>query len=557
MSQIRLVVRDAQRDLHGTPHGSDADRLIAALSAEPETLDELSAAMARFCHVRESGFFAGFSPGIDEEPYDAGLMVVDLAARMVVCDSTYSSPGRSGDVSYHDGTSDTGLWLRYHLPDDWTFVSDIHTWRSLADKRRRQRAAQPPLDARATLYGKPLLEFIAREAFLAFSQAAPPPAVRREQDEGDSSDDWQDLDEASYAAIREIHARWLTTPRDDLRGQAPRDVLLAKRQFIDWDMQHRCDQWSAQHRPPPLLDVKSHAYQYGGFGTHEIVEYYELVRTLLGSCREQVLETMKSQPAAAVLLPGDFLTTEVPRLAQARERWLDAPDRECHGITPREIIEHERTRLPEAMSGRDVVIDDDCPLCQMMADMPGPMFWHLDGSNLDDDFAFSFHRTRDEWEEEQRRYEEHSRRFNAELAARKELGVDYADRANPAVWRRSGAAQDSPGLPLEARLFGVGSDLAELIVDLKQPPEDRELIDRLSRDFGNLRAVLRSGEASLVDALFEPVIERFCETLDAVAAARDALDEKCADLQDRLRRFLGPLEEFESPMDFGDDEIPF
>lgn len=30
MSQIRLVVRDAERDLHGTPHGSDADRLIAA-----------------------------------------------------------------------------------------------------------------------------------------------------------------------------------------------------------------------------------------------------------------------------------------------------------------------------------------------------------------------------------------------------------------------------------------------------------------------------------------------------------------------------------------------
>lgn len=69
--------------------------------------------------------------------------------------------------------------------------------------------------------------------------------------------------------------------------------------------------------------------------------------------------------------------------------------------------------------------------------------------------------------------------------------------------------------------------------------------------------MLRSGEASLIDALFEPVIERFCETVDAVAAARPALDEKCADLQDRLRRFLGPLEEFESPLDFGDDEIPF
>lgn len=31
MIQVRLVVRDRERDLSGTCHGSDADRLIAAL----------------------------------------------------------------------------------------------------------------------------------------------------------------------------------------------------------------------------------------------------------------------------------------------------------------------------------------------------------------------------------------------------------------------------------------------------------------------------------------------------------------------------------------------
>jgi hypothetical protein len=29
----------------------------------------------------------------------------------------------------------------------------------------------------------------------------------------------------------------------------------------------------------------------------------------------------------------------------------------------------------------------------------GPAFWHLDGCNMDYDFAFSFCRTREEWEE--------------------------------------------------------------------------------------------------------------------------------------------------------------
>src|SRR5829696_8261451 len=48
---------------------------------------------------------------------------------------------------------------------------------------------------------------------------------------------------------------------------------------------------------------------------------------------------------------------------------------------------------------------------QMMRELPGPMFWHLDGCNMDDDFAFSFHCTREEWEAEQREREEFSRRW--------------------------------------------------------------------------------------------------------------------------------------------------
>ena len=53
MIQVRLVVRDRERDLSGTCHGSDADRLIAALSAEPETIAELAAA-GRFMELRGS-----------------------------------------------------------------------------------------------------------------------------------------------------------------------------------------------------------------------------------------------------------------------------------------------------------------------------------------------------------------------------------------------------------------------------------------------------------------------------------------------------------------------
>lgn len=64
------------------------------------------------------------------------------------------------------------------------------------------------------------------------------------------------------------------------------------------------------------------------------------------------------------------------------------------------------------MTGHEAVIDYDCPLCAMQADLPGPVFWLLDGCNMDDDFAFSFHCTPEEWEVEQREYEEFSCRLN-------------------------------------------------------------------------------------------------------------------------------------------------
>jgi hypothetical protein len=42
----------------------------------------------------------------------------------------------------------------------------------------------------------------------------------------------------------------------------------------------------------------------------------------------------------------------------------------------------------------------------------GVGFWHLDGSHMDDDFAFSFYKTREEWEAENHRREEFDKEFN-------------------------------------------------------------------------------------------------------------------------------------------------
>jgi hypothetical protein len=148
-SEVRLIVREAERDWSGTMHGSCADRAIAALSADPVTLEELESAVARFERPTPgSRFFGNLRPGLCDEPFDAGLVVIDLVARMIVVDSTYSSPGKEGTVKYHDGHCCTETGLRYQLADDWLILRNCNHWQHVAEMRRRDRAAKPVLDTR-------------------------------------------------------------------------------------------------------------------------------------------------------------------------------------------------------------------------------------------------------------------------------------------------------------------------------------------------------------------------------------------------------------------------
>ena len=94
MSEVRLVVRDADCDWSGTLHGSCADRAIAALAADPVTMQELSTAIRRF--DAGGGSLGNLSRGLDDEPYDAGLVVIDLIARPIMVDSSYSTPLMEG-----------------------------------------------------------------------------------------------------------------------------------------------------------------------------------------------------------------------------------------------------------------------------------------------------------------------------------------------------------------------------------------------------------------------------------------------------------------------------
>lgn len=185
------------------------------------------------------------------------------------------------------------------------------------------------------------------------------------------------------------------------------------------------------------------------------------------------------------------------------------------------------------------------------------MFRHLDGSAMDDDFAFDLHhQTREEWEQERREWDERSRRFDLEWKERKRLGVAHSGGSadgEGAVWSSSFSVGDTADVPLGMRVFGIGEHLAELIVDLRDGNEQgtpdasllgsegtRQIIDQLNREFGNLRELLQTTGPSLAEALIEPVSARFAETLASVAAARSDLTARCESLTQKLTRLPDP-----------------
>lgn len=238
MSEVKLNLVDSQQVFHGTIHGSVVDACVAALSAEPETIAELSSALTRYIkrlddrspfatfHSSHSSVSSSRNTPLDTKPWDAGIVVIDLAARIVASESTHSIPQPSSEVRYHDGTISTDIAVLYRLPDDWLFVNSVEAYRWSRERRGKERLAKTPLDFREVLYGAPLLDFIVNECGkIEVSEAAA---------DGDGT-----VEDTLLGELSGIHSRWLMTPREDLHRHSPRDVLLANQDFIDFDLHTR------------------------------------------------------------------------------------------------------------------------------------------------------------------------------------------------------------------------------------------------------------------------------------------------------------------------------
>lgn len=379
MSYVRFNISDRNLTIHGDLHGSMTDPMIATLTAEPETVEEFESALHRYVKS-ESDWppLHCFKKYEYLEPYDAGIVAIDLASRTVGYETTYSYPSAEGSVRVPSEFADDNdeVSIPYRVPDDWMFIETIPLYEGARIGRREQRLVRAPFDARPILFGRPLIAHIAR----AIGEAP---------------------DLAAEELFADIHADWLMTKRNDLRDRSPRDVLFEKQDFIDFDLHTRSLQWSFTKVCPPGLSKNSFAYQHAGFGTHEWVLYYDLVRHLL--------DDAATRRASGLV---DDIEAEIARLSEVRERWLSSPDSESWGRLPIEMIDLERRRINMTMSAQEVLIDENCPCCvAMVADFDTPMFWHLDGCNMDDRFEFSYFKTLEEYEDDIRRREEFNREY--------------------------------------------------------------------------------------------------------------------------------------------------
>ncbi len=128
MSVLKMIVADDRQVLWGEPHGSCAEWIYAACSRNPKSLDELDKLLPEFGADGNLRELMGGSSDHSLEPYDAGLIIVDLAKKWIYAQDTYFGAHRRG-ACHPRGENKTEI--RYEFSKEWQFVAEAKWFRYL------------------------------------------------------------------------------------------------------------------------------------------------------------------------------------------------------------------------------------------------------------------------------------------------------------------------------------------------------------------------------------------------------------------------------------------
>ncbi|MGB7324811.1 MAG: hypothetical protein WBD31_08055, partial [Rubripirellula sp.] len=407
--------------------------------------------------------------------------------------------------------------------------------------RPRQTPIKKPIVNREVLFG---------EAFLA--------EVSKRVLEVIATDEWLDCDaakdkQARYPFTIRVHRDWLMTPREDLGGRTPRELLHGATDWIEkvtWGQRMRFEDGGPMIAAPDNWD----GFETAPMGSQEMCLYFDLCRELLDAAWSFVAERREPSGESSATVPGGSRrAVKIEELAQflrdVKDDWLSSSFE--GGSPPSFIIACDRRKVPrgagvaiEGISGvqSEQHIDDcDCPICEMMADgMFGVGFARIDGHHLelDDEFAFSMHQTREAWEEQQREFEEMSAEMDRKWAEREAKGE--TDDPFASAW--SGMGDDGPIPGDTGGFMKMAFMVAEIVSELEGLNAPHENIKSLNECFAEYRRSEYDQRAALASALKA--------NLQSLADRFPSLVARSADLQSRI-------DEAERAFAISDDDFPF
>jgi hypothetical protein len=533
-----LVVLESSNSLKvGELENDTAITLMALVSDDPSSWEE---AMSVWPRYRTSAVceFASILPleEMDRESamhalFDAEAWIaINFDTKQIFTGGQLQEMGRDAVFAMvvdEDGEQHSPLSI--HLPPWW----ELHEGATASDVNQpRQSPIRKPIVNRDILYGNP---FLAEIATLILK------IVQR--DDWLLSEDGNEEHDCHSSTIA-VHRDWLMTPRKDLGGRMPRELLHGAIEWsekVTWGQHLRIGDGEPMVAVPKVWD----GFETAPMGIQELCIYFDLCREVI---RAGWFWCESEEGKLAIHANDSALSQLVDFLRDVKENWLNSPFE--GGSPPSLIIECDRQRVPRgvgvAIEGIDEVPaeehipDCDCPICEMMADgMFGVGFIGIDGHHLelDNEFAFSIHETREAWEEQQLIYAESSEGTNCKQPERE---ASQEEDPFSSVW--SGICNDLP-IPGDRKgHLKMAFLVSELVSDLQIMNARQDEIKMLNQAFADYR---RSDDERRPQSVLQ-----FKEILQTVGDQYPDLISKSADLQSRLDEAARALLHSDNDLDF-------
>ncbi len=519
--------------------GLDSDTgitLIALLSEDPDDWTEAKSVWPRYRTPAVPEFVdsllthsVSLQKGLQEIEAAKSWIVVDFVNKRLLTGGQFMAIEHDNVFAMHvDEAGDYHWPLSVHLPPWWELLTGVSV--GMISQERQQPWTKPNVD-RTILFGDPLLDYIATNVLLV---------VQSEQWLQESA---KDEPKNRYPFTVQVHRDWLMTPREDLGGRMPRQLLHGARGWVEkviWGQRRRLE----DGEPLVAMPGDWSSYPTAPMGTEEISLYFNLCRELIEAgwiwCtkNEQAIDSNKIDSDKAAGQHSELMSF----LKDVRDNWLESSFE--GGKPPSLVIECERRRVPRGVGvpidgingveSEQHVMDCDCPICEMMADGAfGITFTGIDGYQLelDDEFAFSLYETREEWEENLNEFASFSETGSFESEADETDESTEPEDDFPSVWSGVNTTDDLPGD--KSGTLKMAFMVAEVISTLKSLDAPHDSIQRLNQLFSSYRrdtSLEKPRGAIALQEILEELSETYPELVSMSADLQSQIDEAIRNL---------------------------